>query len=143
MANGGENLKLIEDGQVKVILYNGAVIKTECSWAKSEFDEYQDFCKGTAKYPNVGNNLTYPVLGLCGESGEVAEKVKKLFRDSGGVLTPEVRKAILKEIGDVAWYVAMVAHEIGYNMSDVITENKDKLTSRKERNVISGSGDER
>jgi NTP pyrophosphatase (non-canonical NTP hydrolase) len=105
--------------------------------------EYQRAARGTARYPDVGDNLVYPTLGLAGEAGEVAEKVKKLLRDDDGVLTDERRAALAAELGDVLWYVAQVATEAGLDLESVAQANLAKLASRAERGVLSGSGDER
>jgi len=107
------------------------------------FNEYQRQALTTAKYPNVGNNYIYPLLGLAGESGEVFEKVKKVQRDADGVFTPEKLAEIKKEIGDVFWYLAALCSEFNFDMGDVATLNLEKLFSRRERGVISGSGDNR
>jgi len=107
------------------------------------FDEYQALSGKTAIYPGRGENLTYPTLGLCGESGEVSEKVKKLIRDKGGVIDNDVRADLKKELGDVLWYVAQLCTELGLSMSDVAQGNIDKLASRMERGKISGDGDDR
>lgn len=103
--------------------------------------EYQQRSRATAVYPDAGENLTYPALGLCGEAGEAAEKVKKALRDDGGVLTDERRAALAAELGDVLWYVAQLATEAGLDLDAIAAENLDKLLSRKERNVLQGSGD--
>ncbi len=107
------------------------------------FADYQQRSRATAVYPGAGDNLLYPTLGLCGEAGEVAEKVKKMVRDDAGVLTPERREGLAKELGDVLWYVAQVATEAGLDLSVVAGANLDKLLSRQERGVLQGSGDER
>ena len=107
------------------------------------FDEYQNLSGKTAIYPGRGENLTYPTLGLCGESGEVSEKVKKLIRDKGGVIDNDVRADLRKELGDVLWYVAQLCTELGLSMSDVAQGNIDKLASRMDRGKISGDGDDR
>ena len=83
------------------------------------------------------------VLGLAGESGEVLEKYKKILRDKSGVINDEDRREIIKELGDVLWYIATVAQLLGYSLEDVAITNNDKLLNRKERGVISGSGDNR
>lgn len=106
-------------------------------------DDYQKFALTTAIYPNRGNNIVYPVLGLVGESGEVAEKVKKVIRDKGGVLTDEDRENIALELSDVCWYMATLSMELGLNLSEIFQKNVEKLSSRKERGVLSGSGDNR
>jgi NTP pyrophosphatase (non-canonical NTP hydrolase) len=105
--------------------------------------DYQQRSRATAIYPGHGANLLYPTLGLCGEAGEVAEKVKKMVRDDGGLLTDQRRAGLAKELGDVLWYVAQVATEAGLDLDDVASENLAKLLSRRERQVLSGSGDER
>lgn len=106
-------------------------------------NEFQDRASVTALYPNAGNNLLYPVLGLCGETGEVAEKVKKMIRDDAGILTDERKELMVKELGDVLWYVSQVARELGVTLDDVAQRNVDKLASRMERGVVQGSGDNR
>ena len=78
-----------------------------------ELNAYQDAARRTAAYPQVGQNPIYPTLGLTGEAGEVADKVKKVLRDRQGVFDPQTREAIKLELGDVLWYVAQVASELG------------------------------
>ena len=117
-----------------------------------KFDDYQEQSRAMAKYPKDDGNfsdgevaiaLTYPTMGLVGEAGEVAEKVKKIYRDHGGVVSDAHRDDIKKELGDVLWYVAQLAHELGLSLSDVAKSNLEKLMSRKDRGTISGSGDDR
>jgi NTP pyrophosphatase (non-canonical NTP hydrolase) len=105
--------------------------------------EYQELSRRTATYPGAGDNIVYPTLGLAGEAGEVAEKVKKLLRDDGGVLSAERRDALAAELGDVLWYVAQVATEANLDLDDIAQANLDKLLSRQRRGVLSGSGDAR
>ncbi|RPI27241.1 MAG: hypothetical protein EHM70_18095 [Chloroflexota bacterium] len=107
------------------------------------FDEYQKRAWRTAVYPNCGTNLTYPVLGLNGEAGEVAEKYKKVLRDKGGVVDETTRAALAKELGDVLWYVAAACSELGLSMDEVAQANLEKLNDRKDRGMLHGSGDER
>jgi NTP pyrophosphatase (non-canonical NTP hydrolase) len=107
------------------------------------FEEYQKKSRETAMYPEVGNNFIYPTLGLAGESGEVAEKIKKVLRDDSGVVSPEKKEELKKELGDVLWYLAQISTEIGLSLEEVATFNIEKLQSRKQRNMISGSGDNR
>jgi NTP pyrophosphatase (non-canonical NTP hydrolase) len=90
-----------------------------------------------------GDMLLYPVLGLAGESGELLNKIKKIYRDSGGVYTHEDRNAVIDELGDILWYVSEVATQLGIELSIVAERNLLKLASRKQRGVISGSGDNR
>src|SRR5262245_17275296 len=97
------------------------------SVAAMELAEYQALSRRTATYPDAGDNLVYPTLGLAGEAGEVAEKVKKLLRDDGGVLTEERRAALAAELGDVLWYVAQVATEAGLELEAVADANLAKL----------------
>jgi NTP pyrophosphatase (non-canonical NTP hydrolase) len=105
--------------------------------------EYQELSRRTATYPGAGDNIVYPTLGLAGEAGEVAEKVKKLLRDDGGVLSAERREALAAELGDVLWYVAQVATEADLDLAEIAHANLDKLLSRQRRGVLSGSGDSR
>jgi NTP pyrophosphatase (non-canonical NTP hydrolase) len=107
------------------------------------FEEYQQKSRRTALYPNIGNNFIYPTIGLAGESGEVAEKIKKVIRDKNGVADEETKEAIKKELGDVLWYVAQLATELGLSLDDVAENNIAKLASRLERGALHGSGDNR
>ncbi len=108
-----------------------------------DFQAYQERSRATARYPEVGANPIYPTLGLCGEAGEVADKVKKVLRDQNGAFSPEVIAALQLELGDVLWYVAQLATELGLDLDQVAKANLDKLASRAARNVIAGSGDTR
>lgn len=106
-------------------------------------NEYQSRALDTAIYPNQGSNFVYPLLGMVGEAGEVADKLKKVIRDNDGVLTDPVRDAVAKELGDTMWYVAVLAHELDYSLDEILAMNLAKLASRKERGVLTGSGDYR
>jgi NTP pyrophosphatase (non-canonical NTP hydrolase) len=108
-----------------------------------DFSQYQALSRRTATYPRAGRDMTYPALGLCGEAGEVAEKVKKTIRDDAGVLSDERRAALARELGDVLWYLAQLATEAGLELEAIAADNLDKLLSRQERGVLRGSGDER
>lgn len=108
-----------------------------------DFNDYQKLSRETAIYPNIGKNFVYPTLGLSGEAGEIAEKVKKIIRDSDGVITDETRELLKKELGDVLWYVSQLAAEFGFTLDEVAEENIKKLFSRKERGKLQGSGDTR
>jgi NTP pyrophosphatase (non-canonical NTP hydrolase) len=109
----------------------------------NDFDRYQSSANATAIYPQRGRNLTYPTLGLAGESGEVAEKVKKILRDNDGILTDDVRVQLVKELGDVLWYCSQIAYEIGVPLSMVAELNITKLRHRFIRGRMHGSGDDR
>ena len=104
---------------------------------------YQAQSRLTARYPDAGANPLYPTLGLCGEAGEVADKVKKVLRDHGGLFSPERVEAIKLELGDVLWYVAQLATELGLDLEAVAAANLEKLSSRAARDVIAGEGDDR
>jgi NTP pyrophosphatase (non-canonical NTP hydrolase) len=111
------------------------------------FEEYQRAARSTADYPQQGNNIQYPVLGLTGEAGEVADKIKKLWRNKGQA-TPdkystEDRRAVAKELGDVLWYVSASASELGYTLEQIAIGNIDKLLDRQARGVIKSEGDNR
>lgn len=107
-----------------------------------QLDDYQKDALTTAIYPEQ-YKIIYPALGLTGEAGEVSDKVKKVIRDSNTVFTDEKKTEIAKELGDVLWYVAVLSNDIGFSLSDIAKMNIEKLASRKQRNVISGSGDNR
>jgi len=107
-----------------------------------ELAEYQRLSRRTAEYPREAW-LVYPALGLAGEAGEVTEHVKKSIRDDGGAVLPERRVAMAKELGDVLWYVAQLATELDLDLDDIAQANLDKLRSRQERGVLTGSGDDR
>lgn len=103
---------------------------------------YQRKARKYAKYPaEVG--LAYCALGLNGEAGEVAEKIKKIYRDKGGVVDDDTKLAIAKELGDVEWYVANTAAELGISLADICDMNIAKLESRYLRDRIGGDGDDR
>lgn len=107
------------------------------------FEEYQTQSRKTALYPDKDRNFVYPTLGLAGEAGEVAEKIKKVLRDGGGVMSDEKKTEIEKELGDVLWYVSQIATELGLSLDRVATVNIEKLLSRLDRGVIKGDGDDR
>lgn len=105
-------------------------------------NEYQQKALETAIYPKQFK-VIYPALGLTGEAGEVADKVKKIIRDGNGQLSDEKRREIAKEVGDVCWYIATMAHDIGYTLEEICQMNYEKLSSRKQRGVLGGNGDNR
>ncbi len=107
------------------------------------FEDYQKLSRKTAIYPDRDNNFVYPTLGLAGESGEVAEKVKKILRDNNGVADDSRKKELQKELGDVLWYVSQLATELGLSLDEIASLNIEKLYSRFDRNKISGNGDNR
>jgi NTP pyrophosphatase (non-canonical NTP hydrolase) len=111
------------------------------------FAEYSRAVWQFADYPERGDNLIYPALGLSGESGEVAEKVKKLWRNEGkkggSVLSTEKKQELAKELGDVLWYINAMCHEIGIPLADIAALNAKKLADRAQRNVIKSAGDNR
>ena len=110
---------------------------------RMDLNAYQDAARLTAIYPDVGNNPIYPTLGLSGEAGEVADKVKKVLRDRNGQFDDSVRAEIALELGDVLWYVAQLASELGYELEDVANQNLQKLRDRSSRGQLKGSGDHR
>lgn len=94
------------------------------------FSEYQERARTTALYPNRSDNLEYPTLGLAGEAGEVANIVKKIQRDAGGKITPEIREKLKDELGDVLWYLAACADELGLTLDEIAEYNVRKLNAR-------------
>lgn len=113
---------------------NGKFIK------KMTLNEYQQKALETAIYPTP---IVYPALGLCGESGEVADKVKKVLRDNHSVFADDKKTEIAKEIGDVLWYCATLSNDLGYTLDEIAEMNYQKLHSRQLRGKIGGSGDNR
>jgi NTP pyrophosphatase (non-canonical NTP hydrolase) len=107
-----------------------------------DLSEYQRQSRSTAEYPREAW-LAYPALGLAGEAGEVAEHAKKAIRDDAGKISDERKAAMSKELGDVLWYVAQLATELGLDLDDIAGQNLEKLLSRQARGVLSGSGDDR
>ena len=105
-------------------------------------NEYQEGALRTAIYPE-SRRIIYPTLGLTGEAGEVADKVKKVIRDNNDEFTDERKQQIALELGDVMWYAATLAHVLGYSLDEICQMNLDKLASRMQRNQLHGSGDER
>lgn len=108
-----------------------------------DLNEYQTKSRKSALYPSFGANYVYPALGLASEAGEVAGKIKKAIRDNNGVIN-EVRKEEIKgELGDVLWYTAQIATELGLTLDEIAEGNIEKLYSRLERGTIKGDGDNR
>lgn len=108
------------------------------------FYQYQFQAQQTAVYPtDTQLALAYVTLGLAGEAGEIANKVKKIIRDSDGQIDTSKRNEIADELGDVLWYVAMLATELGFNLGTIAEANVNKLKSRQDRGVLKGSGDNR
>ncbi len=108
-----------------------------------DFDSYQIEARKTAIYPHKDKNFIYPTLGLVGESGEVAEKIKKVMRDKNGIFDYESKLALKKELGDVLWYLSNLCDEFNFSLDDVAKDNLEKLNLRLSRGKISGSGDDR
>lgn len=109
------------------------------------FDKYQAFTNTTAVFPGAGGTslaaVSYCALGLAGEAGEIANKVKKLLRDGD---CPEKRAAIVHEVGDVLWYIPELLRALGnYRLQLTAWENVEKLTGRRERGTLHGDGDNR
>jgi NTP pyrophosphatase (non-canonical NTP hydrolase) len=108
-----------------------------------DFNDYQTKSRKTAGYPPIGHPVIYPTLGLVNEAGEVAGKIKKVFRDRDGEISPEVRDALKAELGDVLWYIAQVATELDLSLDEIAKYNIAKLYDRLERGKIKGDGDNR
>jgi|ERR1017187_9265527 NTP pyrophosphatase (non-canonical NTP hydrolase) len=112
-----------------------------------DFNKYQEEAWETAQYPQSGANMVYPALGLAGEAGEVAEKIKKLWRNqgitNGTLITDNEAIELAKELGDVLWYISALAKELEIPLEDVAQMNLDKLHDRAARGVIKSEGDNR
>ncbi len=107
------------------------------------FEEYQKLSRKSATYTSYGASYVYPVMGLTSEAGEVADKFKKAIRDEDGEISDERKIEIVKELGDVLWYVSQISSELNVPLEEVASLNLEKLRSRLERGKISGSGDNR
>ncbi len=108
-----------------------------------DFSTYQTKSRKTALYPAIGHPVIYPTLGLTNEAGEVAGKIKKIFRDKNGVIGEAERAALKGELGDVLWYLSQVCTELDLSLDEVAEANIEKLYSRLERGKIGGDGDNR
>lgn len=110
-----------------------------------EFHEYQIGTSKTALYPGkyTIQGLVYTTLGLAGEAGEIANKVKKILRDDDGVMSQETRLKIVDEVGDVCWYLSQLCAELGVSLNTVAESNLEKLSRRQAKGTIQGSGDNR
>lgn len=106
---------------------------------------FADFEKLACSFalPGIDSDIAYLTLGLNGEAGEVAEKIKKIIRDKGGVVTELEKADLISELGDVLWYTTMIAHALGYSLKNVAASNIYKCCDRKSRGVIHGNGDDR
>lgn len=107
------------------------------------FTDYQTKARATAKYPVIEHGVIYPTLGLVNEAGEVAGKIKKVFRDKDGEISAETREALKAELGDVLWYISQVATELDLSLDEIAEANIAKLLDRLERGKIKGDGDNR
>ncbi len=107
------------------------------------FDIYQQESRKTWNDIPMNHSIVYPTMGMVNEAGEVAGKVKKIFRDRGGEITEADRQALKKELGDVLWYLAQICTELDLSLQEVAEANLIKLFSRLERGQIRGDGDER
>lgn len=109
----------------------------------TDFNAYQRESRKTWNLVHTDHPIVYPTLGLANEAGEVAGKVKKIFRDKGGRISEQDREALKHELGDVLWYLAQICTELDLTLQEVAEANIEKLFSRLERNQIRGDGDKR
>ena len=109
---------------------------------KMDFNKYQETAVETAIYPDT-HRILYPALGMAGEAGEVANKVKKIIRDGTENLPEDWKDQLASEIGDVLWYCAALSNDIGIPLALIAAQNRDKLLARKQKGTLQGSGDTR
>ena len=114
-----------------------------CDIETETFARYQRESRKTWSLIKTDHPIVYPTLGLANEAGELAGKVKKIFRDRGGVISNEDREALKYELGDVLWYLTQICTELDLTLEEVAAANIEKLFSRLERNTIRGDGDKR
>jgi NTP pyrophosphatase (non-canonical NTP hydrolase) len=107
------------------------------------FSEYQRESRKTWGAVSTDHPIVYPTLGLTNEAGEVAGKIKKIFRDRGGVITEDDRHSLKHELGDVLWYLTQICTELNLTLEEVAEANLEKLFSRLERQQLHGDGDNR
>jgi len=131
----------MDEGQLELEL--GTVTNENHKYKKiSDLDMYQKVALTTAIYPRE-QAIIYPTLGLTGEAGEVANKVKKIIRDGSDSKDEKLVSEIKAEIGDCLWYIAVLADDFDIKLSDIASTNIEKLANRKKNNTIHGSGDTR
>ncbi len=131
----------MSEGQLELEL--GTVTNENHKYKKiSDLDMYQQVAKTTAIYPRE-QAIIYPTLGLTGEAGEVANKVKKIIRDGSDSKDEKLVSEIKAEIGDCLWYIAVLADDFNIKLSDIASANIEKLALRQKNNTIHGSGDDR
>ena len=111
--------------------------------ASGTLDTYQRESRKTWSVIAMDHSIVYPTLGLVNEAGEVAGKIKKIFRDRGGAIGEADREALKYELGDVLWYLAQICTELDLSLAEVAGANLEKLFSRLERGQIRGDGDAR
>lgn len=114
----------------------------ERKYTGMKFEEYAEAAAETAIYPAT-HRILYPALGMAGEAGEVANKVKKIIRDGIDNQPETWREDLADEIGDVLWYCAALAKDLNIPLSVIAAKNRDKLMARKQKGTIGGSGDKR
>ena len=111
-----------------------------------DLEKFKDYQRESRKSWNVipmKHTIVYPTMGLVNEAGELAGKIKKVFRDKGGEIDEESRQALKGELGDILWYLTQICTELGLTLEEVAEANLEKLFSRLERNKIKGEGDNR
>lgn len=134
----------IVDDAIEILRPGAVKINERGETTEMKFDEYQKQAIGTALNPARDfNALMYRTLGLVGEAGEIAEKVKKILRDKDGKISAQDKQEIIKELGDVLWYLQSLADIMEVPLSVVAEKNLEKIHSRKARGVTKGSGDNR
>ena len=137
----GREIITMDEGQLELEL--GTVTNENHKYKKiSDLDMYQKVALTTAIYPRE-QAIIYPTLGLTGEAGEVANKVKKIIRDGSDSKDEKLVSEIKAEIGDCLWYIAVLANDFDIKLSDIASANIEKLANRKTKGTIHGSGDNR
>ena len=137
----GREIITMSEGQLELEL--GTVTNENHKYKKiSDLDMYQKVALTTAIYPRE-QAIIYPTLGLTGEAGEVANKVKKIIRDGSDSKDEKLVSEIKAEIGDCLWYIAVLADDFDIKLSDIASANIEKLATRKSKGTIHGSGDNR
>ena len=108
-----------------------------------DFNTYQTESRKTWGIIPMDHPIVYPTIGLINEAGEVAEKIKKIFRDQNGQITEEDKQSLKNELGDVLWYLTQICTELDLTLEEVAETNIAKIFSRQERGKLGGDGDNR
>lgn len=125
------------------MILRGTIPCMDKQFTNGNLNTYQTESRKTWNVIPTDHPIVYPTLGLANEAGEVAGKIKKIFRDRGGEITDADRESLKQELGDVLWYLTQICTQLDLTLEEVAEANLTKLFSRLERGTIQGDGDYR